>query len=219
MHVPYHPWQDKNPFRAAHYIPANGQLHCSGECEASVDEIATRCVISYARIAYPPRRRLERLGWRQRMKGQQRQHLGQLNLPLPDKSLDEQRNLEMARVTADSSIAAILNRLGVRTAKGHTWTQQRIRTFRSDHGIAIYRDGEPAERGEVTLEESADRLCVSKMTVVRLIKDQLLPAKQACIGAPYVIREVDLDLPIVRRAIKNGRATSPDPGQGLLEYQ
>jgi hypothetical protein len=28
------------------------------------------------------------------MKGQQRQHLGQLNLPLPDKSLDEQRNLD-----------------------------------------------------------------------------------------------------------------------------
>jgi len=131
----------------------------------------------------------------------------------------EQLIVEMARVTADSSIAAILNRLGVRTAKGHTWTQQRIRTFRSDHGIAIYRDGERAERGEVTLEESADRLGVSKMTVVRLIKDQLLPAKQACIGAPYVIREVDLDLPIVRRAIKNGRAVSPDPGQGLLEYQ
>ena len=48
----------------------------------------------------------------------------------------EQLIVEMARVTADSSIAAILNRLGVRTAKGHTWTQQRIRTFRSDHGIA-----------------------------------------------------------------------------------
>jgi DNA invertase Pin-like site-specific DNA recombinase len=131
----------------------------------------------------------------------------------------EQLIVEMARVTADSSIAAILNRLGARTAKGHTWTQQRVRTFRSDHGIAIYRDGERAERGEVTLEESADRLGVSKMTVVRLIKDQLLPAKQACIGAPYVIREVDLDLPIVRCAIKNGRAVSPDPGQGLLEYQ
>ena len=40
MHVPYHPWQDKNQFRAAHYIPANEQLHCSGECEASVDVIA-----------------------------------------------------------------------------------------------------------------------------------------------------------------------------------
>src|SRR5208337_1665656 len=81
---------------------------------------------------------------------------------------------------------------------------QRVRSFRSDHEITIYRDGERAERGEVTLEESAGRLGVSKMTVVRLIKDRLLPAKQACIGAPYVIRETDLDLPTVRRLIESG---------------
>jgi len=52
-----------------------------------------------------------------------------------------------------------------------------------------------------------------------LIKDGLLPAKQACMGAPYVIRETDLDLPAVRRAIENGRAVSHDPQQGTLEYQ
>jgi hypothetical protein len=57
------------------------------------------------------------------------------------------------------------------------------------------------------------------MTVARLIKDQLLPAKQACVGAPYVIRETDLDLPKVRRAAKTRRAASTDPRQGLLEYQ
>jgi excisionase family DNA binding protein len=71
----------------------------------------------------------------------------------------------------------------------------------------------------VNLEESAGRLGVSKMTVARLIKDQLLPAKQACVGAPYVIRETDLDLPKVRRAAKTRRAASTDPRQGLLEYQ
>jgi hypothetical protein len=31
------------------------------------------------------------------------------------------------------------------------------------------------------------------MTVIRLIKDGLLPAKQACMGVPYVIRDGDLD--------------------------
>jgi excisionase family DNA binding protein len=36
--------------------------------------------------------------------------------------------------------------------------------------------------------EAASRLGVSKMTVVRLIRDGLLPARQACVGAPYVIR-------------------------------
>ena len=31
------------------------------------------------------------------------------------------------------------------------------------------------------------------MTVVRLIRDGLLPARQICVGAPYVIHEDDLD--------------------------
>ena len=69
------------------------------------------------------------------------------------------------------------------------------------------------------LHEAASRLGVSKMTVVRLIKDGVLPAKQTCIGAPYVIRETDLDLPAVKRTIKSGRAVSHDPRQGTLEYQ
>ena len=105
------------------------------------------------------------------------------------------------------------------TSKGNTWTQQRVGAFRHDHGIAVYRDGERAERGEVTLAEAASRLAVSRMTVIRLIKGRLLPAKQACIGAPYVILETDPDLSIVRHAIENGRAVSVDPRQGTLEYQ
>ena len=101
----------------------------------------------------------------------------------------EQLIRDLARLLPDGSIASVLNRLGVRSAKGHTWTQLRIRNFRAEHQIAIYRDGERAERGELILNEAASRLGVSKMTVVRLIKDGILPAKQACIGAPYVIRE------------------------------
>ena len=131
----------------------------------------------------------------------------------------EQLIVDLARVTSDPVIASILNRLGVRTAKGNTWTQQRVCVFRNDHGIAVYRDGERAERGEVTLDEAASRLGVSKMTVIRLIKDQILPGKQTCTGAPYVIRETELDLPVVRRTIKNGRAVTPDPQQGHFEYQ
>jgi excisionase family DNA binding protein len=131
----------------------------------------------------------------------------------------EQLIRDLARLVPDGTIAAVLNRLGVRSAKGHTWTQQRVRNFRAEFRIAIYREGERAERGEVILHEAADRLGVSKMTVTRLIKDGLLPAKQTCIGAPYVIREADLELPMVRRALADGRAVSPDPRQGSFEYQ
>ena len=131
----------------------------------------------------------------------------------------EQLIRDLARLAPDRTIAAILNRLRMTTAKGHTWTQQRVTVFRNDHQIAVYRDGERAERGEVNLQEAATRLGVSRMTVIRLIGDKLLPAKQTCIGAPYVIREADLDLSAVRRAIKDGRAVTHDPRQRTLEFQ
>jgi excisionase family DNA binding protein len=131
----------------------------------------------------------------------------------------EQLIRDLARLLPDGSIASILNRLGIRTAKGHTWTQQRVCVFRNDHSIALYRDGERAERGELILHEASKRLGVSKMTVVRLIKHNVLPAKQSCVGAPYVIREIDLDLQEVRRALQNGRAVSTDPRQRSFDYQ
>ena len=87
------------------------------------------------------------------------------------------------------------------------------------HQIAVYREAERAERRELILHEVAGRLGVHKMTVVRLIRDGLLPARQSCVGAPYVIREDDLDRPAVRRVLANGRAASPDPRQKSLSYQ
>jgi excisionase family DNA binding protein len=131
----------------------------------------------------------------------------------------EQLIRDLARLLPDGSIASLLNRLGTRTARGHTWTQQRVCVFRNDHNIAVYRDGERAERGELILREAADRLGASKMTVVRLIKDGILPAKQTCAGAPYVIREADLDRQEVRQTVKNGRAVSQDPQQRSFDYQ
>ena len=126
---------------------------------------------------------------------------------------------ELARTLPDQSIASVLNRLGTRSAKGHTWTQERVRNFRCEHRIAIYREGERTERRELILHEAASRLGVSKMTVIRLIRDRLLPARQVCVGAPYLIREEDLDRQAVRRAIANSRAVSFDPRQQNLSFQ
>ena len=50
--------------------------------------------------------------------------------------------------------------------------------------IAVYREGERAERGEATLDEAAEALSVSPATVRRLIADSVLPASQQCKGAP-----------------------------------
>jgi len=113
----------------------------------------------------------------------------------------------------------VLNRLSIRSAKGHTWTQLHVRNFRAERGIAIYRDSERADRGELILHEAATHLGVSKMTVIRLIKDGVLAAKQVCAGAPYVIRQLDLDRPEVRRAGRCSRAVSQNARQESMCLQ
>lgn len=100
---------------------------------------------------------------------------------------------DLARIQPDQGITAILNRLGKRTAHGHTWTEARVRSFRNDHNIPVYREGERLERGEMTLEECAKVLGVSTMTVRRLIERKRLPAQHACASAPWIIRRADLE--------------------------
>jgi excisionase family DNA binding protein len=131
----------------------------------------------------------------------------------------EQLVCELARLLPDHSIAPVLNRLGIRSAKGQTWTQLRVRNFRGAHQIPVYREGERAERHELVLSEAASRLGVHKMTIVRLIQDGLLPARQVCAGAPYAIREDDLARPAIRQAIAKGRSVSSDPRQENLSFQ
>ena len=102
----------------------------------------------------------------------------------------------------DSDIASVLNRLGKRTGKGNTWTLSRVRSFRNDHDIEVYQKGERESRGEINLKEAARELQVSPTKVYRMIKEQILPAKQVCPGAPWTIRREDLKLTKVQKAVK-----------------
>ena len=126
----------------------------------------------------------------------------------------------LARLLPDPSIAVFLNRLRKRTAKGYTWNEERVRSLRNGHNIAVYRDGERAERGEVNLEEAAALLQVNRMTLRRLILCKVLPAQQVCYGTPWIIRRRDLDLPAVRQALKsNSGSLTPNPNQNNLDFQ
>ena len=94
---------------------------------------------------------------------------------------------ELARIMPDRLIASFLNRAGRRTGQGNSWTVARLRAFRSNHDIAVYREGEMRERNEMKLEEAATYLSVSERTVRRLIRCGAIAAHQACKGAPWVI--------------------------------
>lgn len=122
----------------------------------------------------------------------------------------------LARVLPDQSIGAVLNRLNKRTAHGHNWTAGRVCAFRNDHAIPIYRTGEREARGELTLEETAAALNVSRMTILRMIRNKLLPATQACLGAPWLIRKEDLRL--CQEQLKTGPRT-PNPNQICMDLE
>ena len=85
-----------------------------------------------------------------------------------------------ARLMPDKAIAGMLNPTGKRTGRLNGWTQSRVRGFRNTHGITVYRDGEWAERGEVTLPEAARMLNLSPLTVLRQIHSGIIPAEQYC---------------------------------------
>src|SRR4051812_5669109 len=116
----------------------------------------------------------------------------------------------MASRWSDEDIAASLNRMGMRTGQGKSWTAHRVSSLRRVHGIQAYRSAE--KNGEwLTLSEAAAKLGVSHHRMRALLKAGIVIAEQVMKGAPHQIRASDLDdsagwsLP--------GRRWSPASGQ------
>jgi DNA invertase Pin-like site-specific DNA recombinase len=92
----------------------------------------------------------------------------------------------MAGRFPDDQIAATLNRLGLRTGPGNTWTEGRIRSVRSYHRLAAY-DATLSNRLTLTLEQASEQLKVSHKVVRRLIESGKISATQIVPWAPWEI--------------------------------
>ena len=115
----------------------------------------------------------------------------------------------LSRQMPDKLIAAALNRAGKTTGRGNGWTQSRVCSLRNRQGIDVYQDGERRERGEVTLDEAATTLSLSASSVRRLIQQGMLPAKQFCKGAPWIINIDDLARDDIVQAANARRLHAP----------
>ena len=121
----------------------------------------------------------------------------------PDEALAVMRS--MAARWSDENIAASLNRMGMRTGQGKSWTAKRVSSLRRVHGIHAYRSAEKG--GEwLTMSEAAVSLGVTAHAVRRLIKDGVLPAEQVVPDAPWQIRAADLQNPRVVEALAARRS-------------
>ena len=122
---------------------------------------------------------------------------------------------------SDKQIAAQLNRMGIKSAKGHNWTRVRVGNFRKSNTIANYIPGERQARGELTIEAVAQKLGVSYSTVQRMIRGKQLPARQVCPGAPWIIdaKDVDALCSSTGNIHKSGDGpSSPASGQQTLAF-
>jgi DNA invertase Pin-like site-specific DNA recombinase len=107
----------------------------------------------------------------------------------------------LARYMSDDKIASLLTRLGKRTIKGHAWNKARVCVFRNDHNIPIYQINEHHMRNELLVSEVSQRLNMSSQFIIRLIKKNILPAKQVCKGAPWILEEKDVNNFLKQRKI------------------
>lgn len=117
----------------------------------------------------------------------------------PEEALALMRN--MAGRWSDQDIAASLNRMGMPTGQGKTWTAHRVSSVRRVRGIHGYR---PAEKnGEwLTMRDAAAKLGVSHHQIRKLIKEGILTSEQIMRDAPHQIRAVDLESERVVGALK-----------------
>ena len=111
----------------------------------------------------------------------------------------------MAGRWSDEHIAASLNRMGLPTGQGKTWTAHRVASVRRVRAIHAYRSAEK-DGGWLTMKDAAKLLGVTSHAIRRLIKTSVLPAVQVVPGAPHQIRAADLMTETVKMAVaRKGR--------------
>lgn len=101
---------------------------------------------------------------------------------------------------SDQDIAATLNRMGMRTGQGKTWTAHRVSSVRRVRGISAYRSANN-EPEWVTMSGAAKLLGVTHHVIRRLIYDGVLPAGQVVPDAPWQIYTRNLYTDAVATAI------------------
>ena len=112
----------------------------------------------------------------------------------------------MAQRYRDDETARVLSKLGRRTGKGNRWTQARVATVRRKVGIAA---PDPAQLNPdlLNLAQATRYSGVSDLTLMRLIKAEILAADQIAPYARLEIKRSSLDSEPVARIVKHLKAT------------
>ena len=126
----------------------------------------------------------------------------------------------LSLIADDAQQARILNRAGISSPRGATWSADRVGGFRYRHKIPSYDPEEKKRRGLLLQEEAAAKLQISPMSVHRLLTSGILSGCQMRPGLPWLIETEALEEKQVKAAvaaIQKSAATPVDnPNQPAL---
>ena len=128
----------------------------------------------------------------------------------------------LRKIADDESMSRALNRAGVLTPSGKTWTKNRVSQTRRREGIASFDAGLKEGEGWLTQSEAATYLGISPMSINRLIQQSILPAEGES-RLPRVIHRSGLESEAIQAAVRriksHGNAPLPkDPNQKTLLF-
>lgn len=113
--------------------------------------------------------------------------------PRPAPIRTDEETIELMRRLAlhhpDTIIAGVLNRQGRKTARGESFTANRVASLRSHWKIPCYQAPvEPVEGELLTVDAAAKELGVAASTLLRWLNDGFIGGEQVTPGAPWRIR-------------------------------
>jgi len=108
-----------------------------------------------------------------------------------------------------------LNRSGIKTEAGVTWTAQRVKASRKSLGVPAFNARQKSESGWLTQAEAATKLEISPMSVNRLIQAGVINS-EGIPGLPRVIQSSELTSEAIQAAAKQIRShpNAPLPTDG-----
>ena len=101
---------------------------------------------------------------------------------------------KMAAEFSDAQMARILNRRGLRTAKGLVFTAHRVSNLRHSYGIESAIAGQKRQSQDIyTADEAARLIGVHRSTITRWVEVGLLRGSQVTPAAPWRVRVTEED--------------------------
>jgi hypothetical protein len=116
----------------------------------------------------------------------------------------------LRKIADDEEISRALNRAGIRTERGESWTRSSVSRYRQRLGIAVYSATEKAASGWLSQAEAATKLEISPMSLNRLIERGILRSEGES-RLPQVIQQADLSRKEVIQAVKQIKSHGNSP--------